>query len=1131
MTRKLLPYEYQLIEALGISKEEYLDFVAKQHIHEDIKDGTVLDIRNEPVSIILAVVGIIFQVVSAFLLPKPETPQFEGTEQTRDQRLSPRLGFNSSQELAVYGDTVPLVYTNTTQNSNGGVRLSTLLLWSAILSFGNSQFMQLMTTLGAAEIGSIDFDRTALGQFAARDLIRSNVWQYYNPNGPTLYGNEWLKRDDDPIYSTSTQATAKLSGLSGNRQGFSQAYSPTTSNTAGVTGFIPINYDVVTLDQDGNRVFRTVDTSFLPASGTYWGNTDSRPTVPVGLRWTLIIPNVSENLLSSDTSGIARQDALRASASLIDNGSIFKAGTALFRVVSATYSSGSDGLENSNLTAVLECIRAGKMPRLRYDVTSAFSEGTVKSLQAQIDKNTGSVYGSRPGLPTETKSIAAYEARIATLQRELQLLYSGPLGSRNRTFIGVSVATLRRQGIDEEQASKAVLIEREIIFLENEVGNLKAENERLRAQIDQIRQTDTTNMAPFHTKGLARIDQAAYASVTKCNVLDLALRTQVYRRINGRANVYGSSQINYEHGASDNGIKPRTAMFTIWYRLDQQGEFIRLPFIFCARGMTEQNVFTYLKLVDFDTPRFWEVRLEPVTDTYQEIRTFHTRGYCYLNYNARTVRLDPSRTENPNVNVYYNGSLYIDSRRGDYPPLNKSPKDSSEFDLFTYDAYTQSSFSFDSGPEINITAVNEQLITPWSAYGPAVYRNLSNFALHVVSGAGTQDLRNISVWVNQGKLLRPISTALNTYGNEAFSEPNDAAITALANSNPSVSSSYAPDIFLDTILDADNGIGRYAKLHSVDVLQLAKTKRFCERNRLFMDGVIATARPWREFWAATAPFSLLELGKIGGKDTLVPALPYDANGNITRAISVSALFNTGNILEDSYKEEFIDYGANVQDVIITLVYRDVERNGIFPRNNSVEVQRTDTLDKNAIRETLDVSQFVTTRSQAIMIGKYLCSVRRYNRRAIEFRTFPTESFVMPGSYIYVETSNNQWEGIYTGRLESGGSLNVPVAAVVPNGTYSVLVYGSTNGVRTFNNVSIINNTAASLSRHVGELFVLGQAVRSKRVFRVTEVSMDEEGETTIRAVEHPCDTNGNSFIAEGISTYVSGIFTIDGTAE
>jgi hypothetical protein len=54
------------------------------------------------------------------------------------------------------------------------------------------------------------------------------------------------------------------------------------------------------------------------------------------------------------------------------------------------------------------------------------------------------------------------------------------------------------------------------------------------------------------------------------------------------------------------------------------------------------------------------------------------------------------------------------------------------------------------------------------------------------------------------------------------------------------------------------------------------------------------------------------------------------------------------------------------------------------------------------------------------------------------------------------------------------------------------------------------------------LFVLGTAARSKRVFRVVEVEMDEEGEITVRATEHPCDTSGQSLIAD----FSDGLFTI-----
>lgn len=1108
MTRKLLPYEYDLIDALGVSKEDYLDFVAQQHIYEDVKEGTQLDIRGEVVSIVLAIVGILFQVASVLLMPKPKLPgqqqEQSGTEQTRDQALSPRLGFNGSQDLAVYGDTVPLVYTNTAQNSNGGVRLATLLLWSAILSFGNNQFMRLMMTLGASNIARIDPERTALGQFPAKDLVLSNVWQYYNADGPTRYNNLIRGDANDPTITTTNDTTAKLNGLPGAAEGFSQAFSPTTANTVGVTGFLPINADVLILNEAGNSVRRRVDTYFQSQNGDYWPDSDDRPVVPVGNRWTLVVSNTAESLASSDTPGIARQDALRAAASQVDNGAIFKAGSALFRVVSASYGGSANGIEEGNLTATLECIRTGKLPRARYGLGHWQQVGDqINALRAIINNNNG--------------EIAILQSKNRIDQGELARGYKIVFGK----------GALLRQSLTQKEKNS---LQNNINIRNNQIATFSNDNNTAQNQINNVA---ANGPETFHVKGLARVEEAAYASVTKCNVLDLALRFQAYRRLSGRANVYGKDQVNYGHSASDNGVKARTSMFALWYRLDNSGDYARLPYIFCCRGFNEQSFFTYIKLISRNAgARFIEVKLEAVVDAFIEIRTFHTRGYCYLNTTAPLVTLGTDLTENAGLEVYFNGSLYLDGARGDYPPFNKSPGNTTEFDLFNYDAFSQTTFSFDSSTEVQITAVSEQLIEPWSDYSLNLYRGLSTMALHVVSGSGTQDLRSVSAYITEGKRVRLMPTSLDYFGNEATGAADDSAIAAFAASAPSNSTSFAPDIFLDTVLDGTNGIGRYASLHSVDVMQLAQSKRYCQHNRLFMDGVIADGRPWREFWAQVAPFSLLELGKIGGKETLVPALPYvKSTGAITRAISITALFNQGNILDDSFKEEFIDYGASVQDVIVTLIYRDVERNGVFPRNNSVEIKRTDTQEANAIRESLDISQFVTTRTQAILLGKYLCQVRRFNRRAIEFKTFPTDIFVMPGSYVYVETSNNQWDGIYTGRIEDGGVLNVPIASTIPNGIYNVLTYGSSDGTRSFTGITVTAGVAASLSPQSGQLFVLGQAVRSKRVFRVTEVTMEEEGETTIRAVEHPCDTSGNSFIAQGLDTYVAGLFTIDGAAE
>jgi hypothetical protein len=219
MTRKLLPYEYDLIDALGVTKEEYLDFVAQQHIYEDIKARHCAGCTQRALvctALVLAIVGILFQVASVLLMPKPKAPQEqEGTPQTRDAVLAPRIGFNGAQDLAVYGDTVPLVYTNTAQNGNGGVRVASLLLWSAILSFGNNQFMRLMMTIGASSIARIDPERTALGQFPARDLVFGNVWQYYSENGPTRYQNLIKGGGTDPTITYGSDHHGKTKRSAG----------------------------------------------------------------------------------------------------------------------------------------------------------------------------------------------------------------------------------------------------------------------------------------------------------------------------------------------------------------------------------------------------------------------------------------------------------------------------------------------------------------------------------------------------------------------------------------------------------------------------------------------------------------------------------------------------------------------------------------------------------------------------------------------------------------------------------------------------------------------------------------------------------------------------------------------------
>jgi hypothetical protein len=47
----------------------------------------------------------------------------------------------------------------------------------------------------------------------------------------------------------------------------------------------------------------------------------------------------------------------------------------------------------------------------------------------------------------------------------------------------------------------------------------------------------------------------------------------------------------------------------------------------------------------------------------------------------------------------------------------------------------------------------------------------------------------------------------------------------------------------------------------------------------------------------------------------------------------------------------------------------------------------------------------------------------------------------------------------------------------------------------------------------------------KRVFRVTEVQMDEEGEVTIKAMEHPCEDVGGKLLSR-IANFSDSLFDV-----
>lgn len=961
--RRLLPYEYALIDALGISEEEYFLFRKAQQEYRDQKEGSVLDIRNgAEVAIALAVVGVLFQVGAALLAPKPDfsvdTPDIEGNGQSQiSRRVAPRSSFNTLQELADYGQTIPLVYGDASVNPSGGVRVNSLLLRSAIFSFARSQFAQLMAVISAGDVKKIEPETVSLGQTLASQLPFNTTWLYFAKNKIPQYFDKISENTSTDPSQGPDPITADVYGgkaILANSQpkGFSQAFSPPSGRLFGLTDPIPLADDLFIRNSQGEE------------EGFTLRNVGNRPT------------------------GQERR--------------VFDI---LFRQVELDQGTEEKRRGSELLDQIVQSLEVGFLYKFR-DLRCRLVRLTSTAPNGAIELENGAVTARFEALPSSPQFDSNYDLRK-----------------------------------------------------------------------------------------IAKITEASYVTSSEVDAVNFTFKARVFQNIQGRQKFYGKRDNDGNPVPEDgfdeaqNGIKYRQAFFIVKYRKFGDEVWILEPGIFVVRRASEAETFFSLVFRAPSRDR-WEFVFEPVIDSGQEVRAQQNINFSGITYHYIDGTDTFERTA-PGIdsNFRFPGRNRNPDASGD-APIDKSPTRLSEFDIYGLRSDTVFRTSFDNGPEFEIISITEN--QQEAEYSASLYNNMSIIGLNAFSGSELTDLRSLSVFVSEGKKVRTLS---------------DGSFSSLAVN----SSSFAPEIFLDTLLDERNGIGQYTNTEGIDLVRLSDAKEFCRANQYYMDGVIAGEQSWRQFWTQVAPYSLLELAKIGGRETLIPSVPVSGSNRKTRLLQISALFNQGNILEGSYKEDFIDYGDSTQDLIATVIFRNQDRLpsgkiNPFPRNESVTISRKNIDDFFAIRRTFDLSDFVTRRDQAIDYAKLLCNQQRFVRRSVEFQTFPTEAPIEPGSYIYVQVDENEWDDIQSGQVLDNGSINIPLTSTPLNGKFETLIYVPGEPVQRFN-VSYTDGQSTFFEQYkgTGALFVIGSGVRAKRIFRVVGVSIGEEGEVTISAVEHPCE--------------------------
>jgi hypothetical protein len=279
----LLPYERQLIEALGCTEDEYREFVQQAERRAYVRPAGyehIPDIRMDPVSIIVSlVVGVALSAASYLLTPKPKLASSGRSPRQRQlagidgaSSYSPTQGFESIQELASYGNVVPIAFTKREEHpegyNTGGLLISPAMVWSRMKSFGGFQVLEMVAVVGQGTVAQPDRAGIFLGNNAIDAIFDDQFQFFWNTGGSSssrlkganlIYGS--LSSPQPPGSSSDGFICPTKNGTEDT--GFSGAFTASNQTRFGVSFGIPNgtpyrpNWEIVSVlksqDDDAQR--------------------------------------------------------------------------------------------------------------------------------------------------------------------------------------------------------------------------------------------------------------------------------------------------------------------------------------------------------------------------------------------------------------------------------------------------------------------------------------------------------------------------------------------------------------------------------------------------------------------------------------------------------------------------------------------------------------------------------------------------------------------------------------------------------------------------------------------------------------------------------------------------------------
>ena len=322
-------------------------------------------------------------------------------------------------------------------------------------------------------------------------------------------------------------------------------------------------------------------------------------------------------------------------------------------------------------------------------------------------------------------------------------------------------------------------------------------------------------------------------------------------------------------------------------------------------------------------------------------------------------------------------------------------------------------------------------------------------------------------------------------------------------------SNILTDLAYHLLTDKTAGAGAVIAPELIKTADFPATSQFLKQNKLFFDGALDQPRNLREFISQTAPYFLCNFVISDGKFSLRPAIPTDSSGSIsTEPLKISALFTSGNIIENSFSVEYLQTEER-KDFQALVRYRQEQRNQ-FPEEKTLVVRWAEANSEQATVETFDLTQFCTTRHHAFMVARYFMSLRRRVTHSVRFRTTPYGISLAPGDFIRVLTEASPYQPANNGVIDESG--NITSATTLSDGVYTIIYYVS-GGDETKTGALTVANGKALESAVFNSVFTINDVTVSSNTYMVEQLTLGEDGLVDVAATEFPSTSTLNSLVA------------------